>query len=1722
MKGNTTSRKIISLLISAVMVLTMIPVMAFTSVAATNRVYAAGEWNYGSSQINSNRTGFSSNGPFYISMAIADTDFVFMQTEDNQEFTYTTNFYCKKNNRPNEVFLDWVTTDAEFDRTFANMVTSTSWALTGGQVDNPNPDGSPNAWDGKRVGLKAEGLNGGKFTTYSYTTNFIANGSAVYHPTWEIKFTSRGAGIGYTQETHYTSYTVIDGESEAQNLNPVFTIRVIDMRELRTLVNMANAANINITDITQNRDLTGNSYYTQETIDTMVAALRERLLCDYTYLDAQIARAAAVEENVDGALGGHLYDDAAYSTFETAYAQALAVDRYLTDNVPGYEGYNQSIIDNAAAALASAVDALSAARKALVNYYVDGELFARNTCELGKNYNFHDVTDKFISEPTKDRFVFTKWVDEDGNAVSGNTLITGDMNVYARFELRMEGIAPLTKDGKWEHKLSANDSDGRGDNYISMWVENINFNFMQTQDNETFSFYTDLTAYKNDGGNTVRVNDVYLLPNDADTQAFISAIGSHNIDVYCATKNSDDIPNNSGLPGALGSGYSYQSTIYRVVWRYIYTFDANGEATYRPKWNIEYTSGLWALSAGDHDLPDGGDPYVQFTINVTDARPLIEIIDKAESILNNSNNNFTETQKAALRAVLDDINTNYTLDGSVYYDQQTINTQVERIKNYIPDSLVVACDYTVLDAVIAQANAFDREHGNDNNHYIDEVWNNFLNAYNAATTVDRNLNVDDHNINQPMIDRLAENLDFAIRELTYNTHVNVHADDSALQDLIDDAIADIGTDNSNGQYDDDAWQDYLDALDNAQDVIDQDLYIDSDGNNDNQQTIDDALQDLQDAINNLNNNKNDPCDYTALDAAIAAAEAMGDNADHQYTAATYEALQDAIAAGQAVDRDLYDDDAGVNQGIIDDAAQAINDAIAALTENSKVDTTELENAVDDAENNQPGTDNSNGKYDDDAWQDYLDALDDAQDVIDNPPYDDEGGEGQQIVDDALQALEDAIANLENGRNDPCDYSELEDAIAAAQSIGDSSLFTDTTYQALQDALAAAEAVDRDLYVDDAGVNQGIIDDAADALKQAIQDLLEETIITAYNDVDTYGMTQDSVDGLNAAIEAAEDVRDDITSTAQEKADAINALVAAVEDLEVDKAELEDLISIAENIDTSILPDFEADELADAIAAAQTVDNDPDATVDDVIQAIEDLTDAIAQALINATTAAENIDTDGMTDASAQALEDAIQAANDLLDEMNNPANTVTAQEMADAINDLSASAENLTPDKTELEEAIAAGEEILNNIDLPQAIEDALQDAVDDGNDVDNNPDATVQEIKDAIDAINDAIDNALQDKIDEANNTDTSSMDDESKQALEDAIDNAENVANDPDATAQEKADAINAIEDALNNLSEVSRLIPTAAGGLYVNRADSSNIYLEGVDTADTSVAALRAKFENDGRQIVFYRGSVKLGDTDLVGTGCVVKCVSVNDESIVYEQATVILYGDVNGDGRIDGDDYDLMLGEALMGTAIEGKVFRLAGDVNNDGVIDGFDMAQVELEWSGVKKLNQIGRSLKANVTELDITTVTTAGGETAVDKAVRFTAVETFTEIASKDYKDWDVDFAVSFNKNVNGSDVSLYGQYDAYGENWIGGELSDGEIAAGEKVYLINDWINGAVPSSNQITVNYSDIVTVVRDMNTAVRVANPESGLTATVELVVTDPVTGNAYTIATYSYTY
>lgn len=156
-----------------------------------------------------------------------------------------------------------------------------------------------------------------------------------------------------------------------------------------------------------------------------------------------------------------------------------------------------------------------------------------------------------------------------------------------------------------------------------------------------------------------------------------------------------------------------------------------------------------------------------------------------------------------------------------------------------------------------------------------------------------------------------------------------------------------------------------------------------------------------------------------------------------------------------------------------------------------------------------------------------------------------------------------------------------------------------------------------------------------------------------------------------------------------------------------------------------------------------------------------------------------------------------------------------------------------------------------------------------------------------------------------------------------------------------------------------ELSKITPNSNGNKVTIDRDTQYTYLVGLNAEANTVADLKASLVNDSVQIIVTRNEQVLSDNDLVGTGCVVKCVSKINPSVIYEQATVILYGDVNGDGLIDNVDHSIIKANAFLGdtTLVAGTVYYFAADLDGDGVLDGFDYFIHEKEIAGTSSIDQ---------------------------------------------------------------------------------------------------------------------------------------------------------------------
>ena len=356
-------------------------------------------------------------------------------------------------------------------------------------------------------------------------------------------------------------------------------------------------------------------------------------------------------------------------------------------------------------------------------------------------------------------------------------------------------------------------------------------------------------------------------------------------------------------------------------------------------------------------------------------------------------------------------------------------------------------------------------------------------------------------------------------------------------------------------------------------------------------------------------------DKSALQTRVDEAKEIVTNTA-AYTEESLNALRAAINAAQKVL-----DDPAAAQEEVNAQTDALNAAIAALVEKPVVDKTELQTAVADA-NEFAASDENKEKYTEDSWKTLEEAITVAQVVLNKPEA------TQEEVNDALKALKDAKENLKTKEPsvEKPGKAELEetvnDANAFVKGLENPEMYTEESLNALKEAIAMAEEVlaSETATQDDINAAMRKVRTARGNLalkKPAVAtEALENAIANARELAqDTATYTEESRAALNAAVDAAQKVLEDANAT-QETVDkqteaveaAIKALVKIKVPAETDK--LKEAVKEAEELvkDTEKYSEESLKALRDAIALAQGVLEDTNATqaqVDEALKAVND-------------------------------------------------------------------------------------------------------------------------------------------------------------------------------------------------------------------------------------------------------------------------------------------------------------------------------------------------------------------------------------------------------------------------------------------------------------------------------------------------------------------------------------
>ena len=469
-------------------------------------------------------------------------------------------------------------------------------------------------------------------------------------------------------------------------------------------------------------------------------------------------------------------------------------------------------------------------------------------------------------------------------------------------------------------------------------------------------------------------------------------------------------------------------------------------------------------------------------------------------------------------------------------------------------------------------------------------------------------------------------------------------------------------------------------------------------------------------------------------------------------------------------------------------------------------------------------------------------------------------------------------------------ADLQSAISAVPE-KDESAYTEDSWAAYEEALAHAEELMAGVEL-----SQAEADAAAQAIRDAINNLVENgeqpatdkdalnEAIAAAEALDGEDYTTNSWNALTSALETAKTVAADESATQEEVDNAANALNGAKAALQVKASEaaIDALQNVVDKANA-----LQEDSLAELIAAAQALLDDPaNASVTAVVSAMLDLSEAM-QAL--------------NTDESTDALRADVQATIDFIKEH------------------ILTNVDNVRPGKVQaLKDAVAAAEELL-------ASEDATADALKAANK------AMTKAAQELWEIVSKTELNAL---IEAANGYLDGDYTTESLEALQAAIESAQTVAINDDATTAEVTQAITDLSSAIAGLESIQ--LDTSALEHEIELAEQilANIddYVEStVEGLQEKVDAAKAALTNATSQAEIDEATKTLREARLSARTKADK--SALRELIAYANSLDLsAYSDINGLRRALIDAGNVMNKEEATQDEVNAAVEALQAELN----------------------------------------------------------------------------------------------------------------------------------------------------------------------------------------------
>ena len=600
---------------------------------------------------------------------------------------------------------------------------------------------------------------------------------------------------------------------------------------------------------------------------------------------------------------------------------------------------------------------------------------------------------------------------------------------------------------------------------------------------------------------------------------------------------------------------------------------------------------------------------------------------------------------------------------------------------------------------------------------------------------------------------------------------------------------------------------------------------------------------------------------------------------------------------------------------------------------------------------------------------------------------------QAEVNSYYDALTNAKENLET--KEKSDYTRLDSAIIDAETLlNNGTVYTESSKKALEEALEAAKSIDRNLSKN----HQSVIDSAADVLEEKTSALNKKADYSDYNNLKSEldqiisnGNNGDFTDEewqsfVDSVVSTDENLDKDLPESEQSKIDnALQELENAKEVYEgrqkADYSELENALLKAESIlnDTEkVYTDGSKNELQSIYDKATALDKNlpvsEQSKIEEVLSELNGAIDgikekadysALDEAIEKAKEALNRTDIK-YTANTEQILRDALTGAENVTRDLS----TDDKHIINDAIDSLENATENLieAADTKDYEDALKDAEEIISEGNSQgrydeedwNAFVDSVTDAKDTvGSDIGNIPKTEQDNIDSATEIIKNATEEiynkryifvSFKGESGEVYRICKVHSDGRTFGDLTDMPELPESNGFKKYIGWYYKNNTIMNLTDAITEdvtvfcYEEEIKLVAKAESGATI---DETNDFFKGLKHG-TTVDALLNSLDNNTAFIVVkdINGNI-VDNSQLIATGMTIELVSRENNLVVNEKVTVVVRGDITGDGLVNDDDYEKSRGMCLKTTEYgeNEKAFFAANDTDGDGVLDVIDLFNI---------------------------------------------------------------------------------------------------------------------------------------------------------------------------------